>query len=339
MLRIVGDINLTDGYFDVGFGIGSMLKDSKYDPFQRLERSREDCWIGNFEGVTSETSVLKGTKALQFRVDPDSLSHLTHFHYYGVANNHIMQHGENAYIRTVDVLESLGAKCFGSNKQKTQLFEHQGKLVSITGFSLRIDAFSREPLYWHNPELLDITQELELLPQNAYKIVYVHWGCEFVMQPTREQKKLAHWLIEIGFDMVVGMHPHVLQGYEVYKGKYIFYSLGNFVFDMAWLPTGYGGMINIDLSSKKPKVLPSYIKINDSYQPVSIDENDVPEFLRFSNLNKLIMCDYNDEGYHGLIKSNYKKYKKANHRDIFLKVIRHPKSGLDTVIDFIKRRM
>ena len=339
MLRIVGDVNLTDGYFDVGFGIGSMLKNGNYDPFQYLERNSEDCWIGNFEGVSSETSVLKGTKSLQFRVEPECLSQLTHFHYYGVANNHIVQHGENAYKRTVEFLESLGSKCFGSNKQKTQLFEHQGKQVTITGFSFRIDAFSPRPPYWHNPELTDIIKELDFIPQNAYKIVYIHWGCEFVMQPTREQKKLAHWLIDQGFDLVVGMHPHVLQGYEIYKEKFIFYSLGNFVFDMAWMPTRYGGMINVDLTSKKPMVHPSYIKINDRFQPVIIDEKKVPESLRFDNLNKLLLCDYNYEGYHNLIVSNYKKYRIANRKDIFLKVIRHPASGLNTLFDFIKRKM
>ena len=183
MLKIVGDINLTDGYFDVGFGVGSKLKQG-FDPFQHIQRDAEDCWIGNFEGVASETSEKTGNAALQFRVDPQYLNHLKHFNLYGIANNHAMQHGANAYQRTFDYLTACGCLCFGSNAQKSQVFDHQGRRVSITGFSQRIDAFSEKPCYWHNPEYKDIEQEIKQLPDDAFKIVFVHWGNEFINRPS-----------------------------------------------------------------------------------------------------------------------------------------------------------
>lgn len=338
MLKIVGDINLTDGYFDVGFGVGSKLKQG-FNPFQHIDKKPEDCWIGNFEGVASETSEKTGNAALQFRVEPQYLNHLKHFNLYGIANNHAMQHGAAAYQRTFDFLTSRGCKCFGSNAQKTQIFEHQGRKVSITGFSQRIDAFSVEPCYWHNPEYKEIEQEIRLLPEGGFKIVFVHWGNEFINRPSSPQKRFAHWLVDIGFELVIGMHPHVLQGYEQYQGKYIFYSLGNFVFDMPWRSTKYGAIVCVDLAKETivPKV--ECVRINEEFAPQIIDDKDVPKEFRFDYLNEQLLKEDNSEEYHAEICRCYKLYRKANHKDIVQKMLAHPAVIGGTVKDFIKRRL
>lgn len=338
MLRFVGDINLTDSYFDVGFGVGSKLKNCKFDPFENVIRKQEDCWIGNFEGVASETSERTGVAALQFRVDPQNIVHLKHFNIYGIANNHVMQHGGYAYQRTFEFLTSQGCLCFGSNEKKTQMFEHQNTEISITGFSQRVDAFSETPCYWHNPEYKDIEEELSTINQDAYKIVYVHWGNEFVNRPSSQQKRFAHWLVDAGFDLVIGMHPHVLQGYEKFHGKYIFYSLGNFVFDMPWKPTKYGAIVSVDLS--KMPIIPSidYVRINDDFVPQIIDEQDVPQELRFDYLNKQILKEDNSEEYHSEINRCYKQYRKVNHKDILRKMLSHPSIIRYTMSDYFKRR-
>lgn len=338
MLKIVGDISLTDGYFDVGFGIGSKIKQG-FDPFQHIQRNTEDCWIGNFEGVASETSEKSGNAALQFRVNPEYLSHLKHFDMYGIANNHAMQHGPKAYQCTFDYLSSRGSLCFGSNAQKTQVFKHQDKVVSITAFSQRIDLFSQEPCYWHNPEYKEIENEINQLPQDAYKIVFVHWGNEFINRPSSPQKRFAHWLVDAGFDLVVGMHPHVLQGYEQYQGKYIFYSLGNFVFDMPWEPTKYGAVVGIDLSKNEIVPVVEYIRINNEYAPIPVVEDVVPEENRFANLNKRIHIEDNTEQYHAEIRKFYLQYRKTNRKDIVVKMMKHPSIIKNTVQDFINRRL
>jgi poly-gamma-glutamate synthesis protein (capsule biosynthesis protein) len=61
-------------------------------------------------------------------------------------------------------------------------------------------------------------------------IAYIHWGIEREETPNDLQKNLARQLIDAGADLVIGAHPHVLQGIEYYKGKPIIYSLGNFIF-------------------------------------------------------------------------------------------------------------
>ena len=66
--------------------------------------------------------------------------------------------------------------------------------------------------------------------QCDYLVVYVHWGVERETEPKDYQRAMGRQYIDAGADLVIGSHPHVLQGIEYYKGKPIFYSLGNFVF-------------------------------------------------------------------------------------------------------------
>jgi poly-gamma-glutamate synthesis protein (capsule biosynthesis protein) len=70
-------------------------------------------------------------------------------------------------------------------------------------------------------------------------VVMVHWGKERVDQPEPYQKDYARQYIDAGADLVIGSHPHVLQGFEMYKGKWIAYSLGNFIFNA--FPKGTAG--------------------------------------------------------------------------------------------------
>ena len=338
MLKFTGDISLTDGYFDMGFGVGSKLAQG-FDPFCHLNRSENDCWIGNFEGVASAVSNKSGIKANQFRVHPDALKHLHHFDAYGVANNHAMQHGDEAYRQTFEVLEDLGSRCFGSNECKSIVLEHQGRKVSLTAFSQRIDAFSEQPQYWHNPECKDIEGELANLHAETYKVAFVHWGNEFINRPSAQQKRFAHWLVDAGFDLIIGMHPHVLQGSECYHGKYIFYSLGNFVFDMPWESARYGAIVSVDVTEANPTPRVEYVRIGDDFAPSPISEDLVPEHHRFSHLDGLVAKDDNSEEYHAEIARCYGQYRKANRKDILKKMLHHPYIAKDLIFDFVKRRL
>ncbi len=70
-----------------------------------------------------------------------------------------------------------------------------------------------------------------LRPQVDFLIVFTHWGVEYVLQENAHQQYMARLAVDAGSDLVVGAHPHVIQPYEIYHGKPIIYSLGNFVFD------------------------------------------------------------------------------------------------------------
>ena len=297
MIRIVGDISFTDGFFDVGHGVGASIKSGK-DPFAKIKRRKNDLWIGNFEGVASDLSNLKGIKREIFRIDPRCLSELHHLNYYSVANNHIMQHGPDAYKDTLNNIRSYGSEYFGDQQNKTIQFTYKHKIFSITGLSFRKEEHFTPALYWHNPDFKAIEEEYSRVRDCDFKIIYMHWGNEYMNYPYPDQERFAHWLIDVGFDLVIGVHPHVLQGYEIYKHKYIFYSLGNFVFNMANPKTYYGGIVNVDVINENIQVDPGIIHIESDYFPIEISDTEIPHIFRFQSLNTLIGRDILHEAYY-----------------------------------------
>ena len=153
-----------------------------------------------------------------------------------------------------------------------------------------------------------------------YKIAYLHWGTEFIPYPSVEQKQFAHWLIDVGFDLIIGMHPHVLQGYEIYKGKYIFYSLGNFVFNMTWERARYGAIVSLNVITGT--IGYNYIYINNKYSPEIILEEQVPPNMRFTYLNTLLDKNDNIEEYCQTFQKYLNHYRRATRSDIIRNLYR-----------------
>ena len=327
MLRIFGDMDLSDGYFDRGIGVGSKLKNGE-DPLGLLSRDDNDFWIGNFECVCSN---VKET-GVPFIINPEHLQHFRHCNLYGVANNHVMQHGDSAYRELLKYLDSENILYAGSDERRSVRFQHHGKNIGLIAFSQRPDNFTSSPLYWHLPELIEIEDEIKKLSPCDYRIAFIHWGYEFINYPNIDQKALAHWLVDKGIDLVVGMHPHVMQGTEIYRGKHIFYSLGNCVFNMPWEPTKYGLTLNVDLEGE-PKVDYEYVKINNCF-PQKVQ--NVPEKYSMKYLNFLLTINEENEKYFSKAHLCYLQYRKVNRKDIlfnFLKI--GPKASFDIIRNFI----
>ncbi len=337
MLVFTGDINLTDWHFNVGFGIGTNIAKG-LDPFKYIKRNKNDIWVGNFEGVASSVSVNKGFYRNLFRVEPDTLTNLHHFDYYGFANNHAMEHGGEAYLETVKALESYGSKVFGLDERRSYTFEYQGQQISIVGMCLRVEESEHTPLYWYNPEYSEIINEVNLLPSKSFKILFVHWGNEFINRPSTSQKMFAHWLTDIGFDLIIGMHPHVLQGYEDYKGKRIYYSLGNFVFDMSSDQCKIGALVTLDFVNGQPQYTTEYVKIDWNCCPHIVGESAIPSQWHFCYLNECLKKDDNTEDYHREIQKGYKIYRRANHQHMIKMAIIHPIHFIGILGDFFRRR-
>lgn len=271
MFRFVGDICFPDNHFDVGFGVGLTIKKGS-NPFQNITKYPDDCWIGNFECVTSNKTVHFNYRRDCFRIEPSLLKQCQLFDYFGIANNHVMEHGSEAYLDMVCQLKAICKGTFGTKQNKSITFSHQGKRISITGFSLRREEGKDKPLYWSMPDASEITAEFATLTSD-FKIAYIHWGVEFINFPSIDQIRFAHWLIDLGYDLIIGMHPHILQGYEVYKGKHIFYSLGNFVFNMAYSPTKYSIVVSVNMENWD--VLYQYVHIGNNHKPVLIEKQKV----------------------------------------------------------------
>ncbi len=337
MIIFTGDLNFTDWYFNVGFGIGTNISKG-LNPLQYLPLKDEDLWIGNFEGVASQTSINKGLHAESFRVDPTALKNMRHANFYCLANNHAMEHGPEAFRNTVNSLEQLGSRVFGLKDKKSIVFTHKGRKCTITGLSLRIESPETTPLFWYNPEFKEIESEFLSLPTDAFKILYVHWGNEYINRPSAQQKKFAHWLLDSGFDLIIGSHPHVLQGFEDYKGKRIYYSLGNCVFDMPSEQCEIGALVELDFLEGHPIYSEKYIKIDKKCCPYIVQESSIPSQWKFNYLNTCLKIDDNTEEYHNIIREGYLIYRRANRRKLLLSAFSHPLSFTKVLIDFFKRK-
>ena len=104
-------------------------------------------------------------------------------------------------------------------------------------------------------------------------IAYMHFGNEYSNSPNEDQVKIAHELIDYGADIVIGSHPHVTQGIEMYNGKPIFYSLGNFIFDQSNTATHSAYFVQLDLTGNTGEctVYPIYIS---NYLPQFMSPED-----------------------------------------------------------------
>lgn len=336
MLKFTGDVCFTDNHFDIGYGVGSYIAKGG-NPFAKIKKDPQDIWIGNFECVASTISPHTDYHKDCFRIEPSLLNECKLFDYFGVANNHVMEHGPEAYEQMCDNLLSISRGTFGSKENKSVTFEHQGKVVSITGFCLRREENPYEPSYWCQPEFYEIEEEFKTLNAD-YKVAYIHWGVEFVNYPTVEQVKFAHWLIDLGYDLIIGMHPHVMQGYEVYRGKHIFYSLGNFVFNMAYPPTKYTAIVSVDILTGE--VTYDYAQIDKSYSPVLLSIEDMPEEYKFEYLNQFTKRNQNPEEYIITANVGLKKYRKFHHQNFLSNIGRYDISILKNILsNFIIRRL
>jgi hypothetical protein len=338
VIKIVGDICFSDGYFDVGFGIGSKLK-YNFNPFENLKFDQENIWFGNLECVISDISNLIGYKKEHFRVSLKNVLSLDHFNIYGVANNHVLQHGTEAYCEMLSNINKLGSKYVGNISDKTIIIDYKLHKFGFAVFSQKCESFSEKPLYWLCPEYKEIEIELHKMQNSDFKIAYLHWGEEYINYPYIEQQKFAHWLIDIGFDLVVGAHPHVMQGYEIYKDKYIFYSLGNFLFNMPTEETRYSAIVNVDVDKGELKINYDYVFINKENKPNIIAKEYVPRKYLFENLNEVIRFNDNDVYYKDMFQK-LSIFRKKNHRWIIKTVYKHNILELLSILkNFISRRL
>ena len=158
-----------------------------------------------------------------------------------LANNHALDFGTDALVDTLDTLDGAGIPHVGAGRNLDEakepvLLEVKGKTIGFLGASRVIpegswNASSTRPgvLTTYDPAAL-VAEIKKLRERCDYLVVYVHWGIERDERPQDYQRALGQQYIDAGADLVIGSHPHVLQGLEYYKGKPIVYSLGNFVF-------------------------------------------------------------------------------------------------------------
>ncbi len=185
----------------------------------------DDLTIVNFEGTLTESTHVPSSKKnnqFLFSAPPEYVSMLTENGVEAVSleNNHVLDHGEDAYIETQTHLSNAGVVWSGNGE--LGVIEVKGIQIAMLSY-LCIDRY--EQLWDTVPA--DIKAAKAMYP---LVIVSFHWGNELMYYPTDNQIKMGRLAVDAGADLVLGHHSHRIQPIELYNGVYICYSLGNFCF-------------------------------------------------------------------------------------------------------------
>lgn len=221
-----GDCTLgTDENFSYSTSLNAYFESYGADYFFQNVRSifqKDDLSIVNMEGtLTDETAREAKTFAFKAPAKYAAILSGSSFEAANLANNHSHDYGKKSYTDTISALDDAGIASFGYNRVK--IFKVKGIKVGVTGIYELAD---------HQKRASQVKKNIKALKKAGAQIIIVnfHWGIEKQYTPDENQKALAHLAIDEGADLVIGHHPHVLEGIEKYNGKYICYSLGNFCF-------------------------------------------------------------------------------------------------------------
>jgi poly-gamma-glutamate synthesis protein (capsule biosynthesis protein) len=214
------------------------------DPFAGVAHlfKGADIRLGNLECVVATVGSVEPEKPNVFRVHPRGLKYVKrHFDAVGLANNHSGDYGPQAFAQMLGFLKQSSLGYYGGGldlkeAHKPLILERQGLRIAILGYDefqpRNFEADHDRPgVAWSEDEQVvrDIKDARRVW--NADIVIPVmHWGWEEPIANAR-QRALARLMIDAGADAVIGGHPHQLQDTDTYKGKPIFYSLGNFVFE------------------------------------------------------------------------------------------------------------
>jgi hypothetical protein len=233
-IRAVGDISF----------VGKNAEQPNAEVFRNVSTILKagDLVIGNLEGpLTRETSGLEGKCNL--RGHPGWAQYLKEagFTFLSLANNHMMDFGEQGLFDSIESLKKNDITFAGAGRNITEanapvFLEIKGKRVAIIARSSVIvsSPVNATPTkagvaFLDEQETIDTIRKCRR--EADLVILILHWGLEEYEYPSPSQRMLAHNFISTGVDIILGHHPHVLEGMEYFNGGLCVYSLGNFIFD------------------------------------------------------------------------------------------------------------
>ncbi len=244
----------------------------------------DDLSVVNLEGPLTTAQNAK-VKKFAFKGDPSYVNILKsgNIEAVSIANNHSEDYFEEGIEDTKFILAQNDIKYFGLGEQS--IIDTNGIKVGLLGYNGWTENYTEE-------NLNNMKNDIEALKKDADMVaVYFHWGVERSYTPNQIQKDFAHNAIDYGSDLVIGAHPHVLQGIEEYKGKYIAYSLGNFCFGGNKNPSDKDSMIyqqtfsfenNELIGIEVPNIIPCSISSTNSrndYKPTILQGSESERVL------------------------------------------------------------
>lgn len=210
---------------------GARVIDEAPDPGLLGEFRRADLVVGNLEcPVVSSVPKEMDTRKIPLWSDARNLRMLGNFGFthVGLNNNHIFDLFEKGLDETMGLLDDRGIRGFGIDYKSLSQYCR----ASVNGITLGMTAVNWVETGFSGHLFKDLAAlDVGSLRKDCdFLIMFLHWGDDHNIFINRDQQEAGRRLIDEGADLVIGHHPHVPQAYEVYRGKYIFYSLGNFIF-------------------------------------------------------------------------------------------------------------
>lgn len=238
-VSLMGDCTLgTDEAFNYDTSLNAYFATQGADYFFQNVRpilEADDLSIVNMEGTLTE-STERNWEKFAFKGSPDFVNILSgsSVEAANIANNHSHDYGDQSFEDTKATLKEAGITPFGYDD--TAVVTVKGVKVGLVGIYELNDHLERKQ------QLKDNIAQVRRDGADLIIVVF-HWGNERETVPDSNQMTLGHLAVDYGADLVVGHHPHVLQGIEEYRGRYIVYSLANFCFGGNSAPTDMDTMI------------------------------------------------------------------------------------------------
>jgi len=273
------------------------LKQEGYDyPFKYVADlfQKDDLTIANLETPVTTAGVGATNKQYVFKSSPKALDALKKagMDAVGLANNHILDQGVPGLLDTLKHLEESKLQYAGAGKNADEAyapeyFTRQGVKIALVAVSRVVPdtdwfALKGRPGVASAYDPTAALQSIATARNNAdIVIVMAHWGAERALIPNVNQTQLAHKFVDAGADLVIGSHPHVLQGLEQYKGKWIAYSTGNFIFTKSATPSTWKTAVFATTCTPKGdckiKLIPFHAEIG---QPVPMSDEEGQQLFK-----------------------------------------------------------
>lgn len=243
--------------------------------------------VANIEAPITHQTVGRPYKWANLRIDPDKPHYFDGLSLAILGNNHIGDFGVDAVEDTLCFFRQNNLSCVGVGKDLRSASSpniHIQNGCKISFISLCCPTTNSEYLATHQAAGVAPISFATLAnsivnakEQSDIVFIYFHWGCEWVHDPAPDQLRLARHAIDCGADAVLGCHSHTIQSYEQYKGKWIFYGLGNYCFDagVAQAPQSDGSFkeipLTLDPPNKESLVVSFRIKEVDKQPTLELD--------------------------------------------------------------------
>lgn len=306
-ILFAGDVCLAeDGFVLDYYDTVNGLKDCISEKIIQKTNEADIFMLNNEFCFSNRGNPLNG-KLYTFRARPDRVSLLQELgtDIVSLANNHVYDYGKEAFEDTLKTLNETGIQYVGggnsaSEAEKVVYYVVNGIKIGIVSASraekVRYTPGAKESsagifLMYDDERLLQVIEEAD--KQCDYLIAYVHWGTEDSRYYEEYQHNIAVELIDSGVDVIIGGHPHVLQGFEYINGKPVIYSLGDFWFNSE---TKYNGMVSLSIGING-LIRAEYIPcIQANYTTVYVEEENQRNEI-FTYINELSDgCQVNNSG-------------------------------------------